>query len=493
MEPKAHTQYSTTSRRRFLGQVARASAVLAGAGAIGTFLAQDSAAATTTLSIPDLLDSATDGDVTVFALTAETGTHNVLSSVTSSTAGFNGSYLGPTIRVANGEEVRMDITNDIGEDMTVHWHGAHVPAAVDGGVQGSFSSGTTYQAAFTVNQEAATLWYHPHTMSETAKQVSLGLAGMLIVTDDTTASADLPSDYGVDDIPLILQCQAVDSDGSIAYNLSTFQSATDLRFPVLVNGTNVDDTTLSFTATKTRIRFRLLNASLADIFTISRTDGATLTQIATDGGYLTESLEVDEIRLVAGSRAEIIMDVTDTVNLQAVVTTGWIQGGSGTYDFLQITASGTDTPVTLPTTLNTITRYDTADADVTRTIQLTSSGMDMGINGVAGTSISAMESNKISVNLGAFEVWTIENTTELDHSFHVHDVPFQLISVNGTAASGADLGWLDTTEVIGGATVVIALKFTDYADSSNYYMLHCHIAQHEDEGMMTFLEVVPSS
>jgi FtsP/CotA-like multicopper oxidase with cupredoxin domain len=40
-----------------------------------------------------------------------------------------------------------------------------------------------------------------------------------------------------------------------------------------------------------------------------------------------------------------------------------------------------------------------------------------------------------------------------------------------------------------GSTVEIAMKFTDYADDANCHMMHCHIAEHEDEGMMTFLMV----
>jgi FtsP/CotA-like multicopper oxidase with cupredoxin domain len=116
----------------------------------------------------------------------------------------------------------------------------------------------------------------------------------------------------------------------------------------------------------------------------------------------------------------------------------------------------------------------------------------MEINGVAGTTMSAMESNMITTTVGAKELWTITNTTQLEHSFHLHDVPFQIVSVDGTAPTGADLGWKDTVEVVGGSTVKIAMKFTDYADSTYMYMLHCHILMHEDEGMMAGLMVESS-
>ena len=158
---------------------------------------------------------------------------------------------------------------------------------------------------------------------------------------------------------------------------------------------------------------------------------------------------------------------------------------------LSITDNSSDTPADLPSTLNTITRYDTSGFTA-RTITLGQSGATMLINGVAGTTEAAMGANMIMTTVGAKEIWTIKNSTQLEHSFHLHDVPFQVISINGTAASGVDLGWKDTVEVIGTGTVVIAMEFTDYADDTYMYMLHCHLAQHEDEGMMAGLMVTES-
>jgi FtsP/CotA-like multicopper oxidase with cupredoxin domain len=483
---------ATLTRRGFVG-IGGVTAVMAGAGFLaGGGLAAGRkvvlAADTTDLSIPDLLAATTSDDVSVYTLDAKTGTHEVISGVSSSTAGYNQSFLGPTMKWTNGDTVQMKVTNDLGEDTTVHWHGAHVPAKVDGGPQVAFADGDTWSPEFTVNQQAATLWYHPHALGTTAKQVTSGLAGMIIIEDDSDATAALPGDYGVDDIPIILQCLAVDDDGGIKYDLAGYRES-GLNFPVLCNGTNVDSTTLSFTATKTRTRLRFLNASPSDIITIKRSDGDTLTQIATEQGYLTAATEVDSIRLVAGSRAEVVMDLSDAVTLQAVITTGWITGGSGTYSFLTITPDASDTPADLPSTLNTIDRYDTSDFTA-RSIKLTQSGTSMGIDGYVGTTMDGME--MISTTLGSKEIWTITNSTQLEHSFHLHDVAFQVIAVNGEAPTGVDLGWKDTVEVIGTAVVKIAMEFTDYADSEYMYMLHCHLVQHEDEGMMAALMVTES-
>jgi FtsP/CotA-like multicopper oxidase with cupredoxin domain len=498
------TKHSKTSRtaggkgmhrRKFLGGMAGVGlGAVAGAGGAFSLLTEagknkaSAATNTATLTVPDLLEGTTSDSTTTFTLEAKTGTAEVLSGVTSDTMGYNQSFLGPTMKWTNGNTVVLDITNSLGEDTTVHFHGAHVPAKMDGGPQVAFADGETWSPTFTVKDDAKTLWYHPHALGTTAKQAVHGLAGMIIVEDDSTASSDLPSTYGTDDIPLIFQSLATDSAGDLKYDLTGYLSS-GLSFPLLLNGTNVDDTTLTFTATKTRTRFRVLNASPSDIITVQRSDGGTLNQIATDQGYLTAATEVDSIRLVAGARAEFVLDLSDAATLQAVVTTGWVRGGSGTYDVLAITASGTDTPDDLPSSLNTIDRYDTSDFTA-RTITLGQSGTSMTINGSVGTSMSSMA--MISTTLGSKEIWTIKNSTQLEHSFHLHDVPYQLISINGEDPTGVDLGWFDTYEVVGGGSIEIAMEFTDFTDDTYMYMLHCHLLQHEDEGMMASLMVTES-
>ncbi|MEU9341959.1 multicopper oxidase domain-containing protein [Streptomyces sp. NPDC048278] len=483
-------------RRKFLGGMAGVGLGAVAAGGATFALLTDAsgnkagaATNTATLTVPDLLEGTTSDSTTTFTLEAKTGSAEVLSGVTSTTAGYNQSFLGPTMKWTKGNVNVLNITNSLGEDTTVHFHGAHVPAKMDGGPQVAFADGETWSPTFTVKDEPMTLWYHPHALGTTAKQAVHGLAGMIIVEDSSdTTSADLPSTYGTDDIPLIFQCLAVDSSGDIKYDLTGYLSS-GLSYPLLVNGTNVDDTTLTFTATKTRTRFRLLNASPSDIITIQRSDGGTMTQIATDQGYLAEAADVTTIRLVAGARAEMVMDMSDDVTLQAVVTTGWVRGGSGTYDFLAVTASGTDTPDDLPSSLRTIDRYDTSDFTA-RTITLGQSGATMLINGSAGTSMSSMA--MISTTLGSKEIWTIKNSTQLEHSFHLHDVPYQLISINGEDPTGVELGWYDTYEVVGGGSIEIAMEFTDFSDDTYMYMLHCHLLQHEDEGMMASLMVTDS-
>ena len=440
---------------------------------------QAEAAATGTLIIPTLLTATDDDGVDVYTLNMQTGSTVLRTGLTSATAGFNGSYLGPVIKAATGDTVRMVVNNNLSAVSTVHWHGAHVPPSVDGGPQNTIAAGATWSPEFTVNQNACTLWFHPHGLGTTAAQVASGLAGMLIIDDDTDGAAALPQDYGVNQFPLIVQSVPVGSTGVIQSTTAGL-TTTSTTFPLIVNGANAATATPTLQVAENRLRFHLLNGSITDIVTISRTDGGAITQVATDAALLPAPTSVTSVRLVAGERAEIVLDISGTVTLQATVTAAGARGGSGTTAICAITTTDTTTRAALPTTLNTITALDTTGA-ATRTIALSNSGNTMYVNGVAGTTMAAMESNEIMTTLNAIEVWTITNATNLIHSFHLHDVPFQVLAVNGATPTGTLSGtWKDTIEMPAQSTRKIAMQFTDYTDDTYAYMLHCHNAIHED-------------
>ncbi|MEU1161283.1 NAD(P)-dependent oxidoreductase, partial [Streptomyces sp. NPDC005921] len=185
-------------RRKFLGGMAGVGLGAVGAAGATFALLTDAsgnkagaATNTATLSVPDLLEGTTSDSTTTFTLEAQTGSAEVLSGVTSTTAGYNQSFLGPTMKWTKGNVNVLNITNSLGEDTTVHFHGAHVPAKMDGGPQVAFADGETWSPTFTVKDEPMTLWYHPHALGTTAKQAVHGLAGMIVRTlkalDITTA------------------------------------------------------------------------------------------------------------------------------------------------------------------------------------------------------------------------------------------------------------------------------------------------------------------
>ena len=102
-----------------------------------------------TLFIPPLLVPQVQNGAKVFNLTLQKGQSQFLAGTTTATFGFNGNYLGPTLRASQGDKVLINVTNSIGEDTTLHWHGMHVPAVMDGGPHQVMSDNSTWSPQFT--------------------------------------------------------------------------------------------------------------------------------------------------------------------------------------------------------------------------------------------------------------------------------------------------------------------------------------------------------
>lgn len=86
--------------------------------------------------------------------------------------------------------------------------------------------------------------------------------------------------------------------------------------------------------------------------------------------------------------------------------------------------------------------------------------------------------------LNTVEEWTIENDSDEVHSFHIHTNDFQVMRVNGKPQ--INYGLQDTADVPPRGTMVIRIRFLDYPGKT---VLHCHILNHEDAGMMAVLQI----
>ncbi|MBB5872537.1 FtsP/CotA-like multicopper oxidase with cupredoxin domain [Allocatelliglobosispora scoriae] len=435
---------------------------------------------TNRLAIPPLAPSHLDGQGRrVFELTAKAGKHDFGSGRTADTWGFDGDYLGPTLRAAKGEQVLVNMHNSLGEATTVHWHGMHLPAAMDGGPHQPVAPGATWSPTWTIKQPAATLWYHPHPHGETARHVYRGLAGMFIL-DDPAAPVDLPDEYGVDDIPVIVQDKAFDG-AALDEGRALLAGTGILGDTIAVNGTVAPflDVTTSL------VRLRVLNASNARPFNFRFADGRAFDWIGTDGGLLAAPVSASHVQLSPGERAEIVVGVragervvlrSEEVDLGGNLVQDRFVGGKDRFDVLELRGAAVlRASVGVPPRLVEMERLDPSTAVTTRGFSLTSET----INGSA----MSMERVDVTATLGTTEIWEITNRDGAPHNFHVHDVQFQVL--------GADVvAWKDTVFATPGETVRIVLRFTDYADPSVPYMYHCHLMYHEDQGMMGQFVVV---
>lgn len=396
------------------------------------------------------------------------------------TMGVNSAYLGPTIRARRGEKVILNVRNDLKEVTTMHWHGMHVPAVMDGTPHQKIEPSRTWTAEFEITQEAGTMWYHPHTHGSTATQVYQGIAGLFILDDENSESLDLPDTYGVDDIPLIIQDRLFNEDGTLHYEIRTGANYGDT---ILVNGT-----VNPHLEVETRnIRFRILNGSNARIYWLGFDDGRSFHQIATDGGFLNQPVKTKRVRLAPGERAEIIVDLSDgrPVKLKTYPEAGFLetiaawagQTTNGHFDILELRPTKLQRDShSIPDILNQIEPIDADSADLTRPMVLG----PMIING------RSMDMNRIDehILLGDTEIWQVRNQAGRVHPFHVHLVQFLILDRDGRPPSPQEAGWKDTVYVHPGETVNIIMQFKQFADPVVPYMYHCHILEHEDNGMM---------
>jgi len=465
-------------------------AVLAGCGSVfggGILDTTGKVAFDTPMPVPPLADSHADASGrTVFELTARRGTTEFLPGAQTTTWGYNGSYLGPTIVAQRGEKVTVDVTNELSETTTVHWHGMHLPAAMDGGPHQPIEPGRTWSPQWTIDQPAATLWYHPHPHGETLKHVTMGLAGMVILKDEAEEALPLPRDYGVDDFPVIVQDRRFTDAGQ--FDTGTRGFIGPVGDTILVNGAigaYLDVTT-------DVVRLRLLNGSDARSYDFGFGDRRSFDLIATDGGLLPAPVRLTDIRLSPGERAEVLVRMTPgeqltlrsfPVDLGIPDVTAAMNAGRDTLDVLQLRAAPTlEQRGTVPESLVPIERWDAARASVTRTFTL--EGFE--ING------KHMEMGRIdeTVVVDTLERWVVTNTQGMPHSFHVHDTQFQIASIDGAPPPPELAGWKDTIYAAPHTEYVLLMRFTDYTDPDTPYMYHCHLLWHEDQGMMGQFVVV---
>jgi bilirubin oxidase len=411
------------------------------------------------------------------------------------TGGINGKFWGPTLFFNKGDVVHMNVKNGLNDSTTLHWHGMHLPAVMDGGPHQIIPPGTTWQPYWEVKNEASTYWYHPHLHEMTEEQITKGIGGLIIVRDEVESKLALPRTYGVDDIPLVL------SDRDIS---------TSNQFTVVPYGDSMmTNMTLraQYTVPAQVVRFRVLNGGVERSYNLGFSDGRTFQVIASDGGLLNAPVPLTRYLLHSGERIEILVDFSNqngtSLNLMAYNSTlgQSVAGGDffpngpfvnylarKDFNVLHINVGAqTSAPITnIPTSLRTVTKIPQADANITRKLTIS----DTTVAGITGAAFVInhkffdFNTNNYEVPLNNTEIWEITSSSNFGHPFHIHDVEFNILSVAGVAPVAAQAGWKDVVFVPSKSTVKFIAKFDDYADDLHPFMYHCHISLHEDEGMM---------
>ncbi len=457
---------------------------------------------------------------------------SVVTGDSSAVQAIPGSYLGPIIRVNQGQKVRITLQNDLptGQETIIHWHGLRVPAAMDGHPRDAIAPGAQFVYEFEVTDRAGTYWFHPHPHGLTATQVIQGLAGLFIVSDDKESQIALPGgDY---DIPLVIQDRVFDTDNQLLYSPDMMTGMMGfLGDRILVNG----QTDLTLPVATRAYRFRILNGSNSRIYKLAWDDATPLTIIGTDGGLLAAPVTRDYAMLAPGERLELwadfsARDIKDELKLvsqafagaEGIVpasggSMGGMMGGGmmgamsgapalGTpQDLLRIRVDRQEVEtLTLPAVLvplNGLHASDAVNVDQPRRVVITHQHMAWLINGRAFEMDAVADDEKVKA--GGLEIWEIVNEVNpgemmdplgMAHPFHIHGVQFQVLgrtlrtdypefapgyeSVN---SGFVDDGWKDTVLVMPGETVQVLMRCPD---AEGMFVYHCHNLEHADQGMM---------
>ena len=518
-------------RRDFL----KYSALLGVIGALPGWSKSAFAAAQTALPIPALLMPDAENRL---QLTVQAGT-SLFGNNRATTWGYNGTLSGPAIQLRQGKTVSVEIRNQLTEETTLHWHGLEVPGDVDGGPQGIIQPGSQRNLTFTPTQRAATCWFHPHQHGKTGHQVAMGLAGLVLIEDDESRMLRLPKQWGIDDVPVIVQDKKFTAGGQIDYQLDLMSAAIGwFGDTLLANGAIYPQ----HAAPRGWLRLRLLNGCNARSLNFATSDKRPMYVIASDGGLLGEPVKVSELPVLMGERFEVLIDTRDGQPFD-LVTLPVDQPGMAIAPFdkphpvlriqpLWVVASGE-----LPDTLVNLPSLPSLAGVAQRTLQLSMDPMlDMmgmqalqkkygdramtGMNRQHGNmqgqmhhaGMGSMDPNNhsmdfhqgnmingqafnmntpaFSVKKGQFERWVISGEGDMMlHPFHIHGTQFRILSENGKSPAAHRAGWKDTVNVYGARSEVL-VKFDHAAPKEHAYMAHCHLLEHEDTGMMLGFTVV---
>ena len=391
---------------------------------------------------------------------------------------YGGTYPGTTIRRPTGQTTYVTFTNNLDSaagPMTVHNHGNHSTPDNDGR-PGNFLIGTGESRTYTytgleegANQRGKMQFYHDHVMDVTGRNVWMGLTGMYIV-DDPADPQTLPS--GEFDLPLAIADRQFDANNQIPYVFNP-NGVTGDKF--LINGVyqpylEVGDR---------KYRCRILNASNFRTYFLELSSGDAFTQIGTESGLLPAPVTRTGMRMGPAERLDVVVDFAgklgQNVYLMDTLT------GTQLLEF-RVTQHVTDDS-SIPATLRSLP--DIGEPTVTRNWSFDQAGGHWAINGLR------YDHNRVDARpvLGTTEKWVFTNPTGQAHTVHVHDVSQECISRDGGACYPYET-MKETWYIAPGEVLEVKLKFTDHV---GMYMLHCHMVEHEDDGMMTQFEVVRAS
>ncbi len=426
--------------------------------------------------MPEVLTSR-DGILDV-TLEAAEGSHQVAGRK-ATTFAYNGSVPGPTLKLRPGDRLRVRLVNELPQGTNLHTHGLLV--SPEGNADNAFihiepGASFDYEYQLPDDHPPGLYWYHPHLHELVADQLFAGMYGAIIVED-------------TEELPFARERLLVISDITLDDSGRVRQPATMERMTgregqlVLVNGQA--GPVLSARPGE-RERWRVLNACSSRFLSL-RLDGQQVQLLGRDLGLLAEPRDVEEVFLTPGSRADLAVTTAEgrgTFEAMPVDRGGGMMMGPVGSDEVVALASLDVSGASVPGLAALPARAEPRDLrqsrlDGTRELVF---AMGMGPGGERLTiDGKTFDHERIDqeVAFGSVEEWTIFNDSPMDHPFHLHVWPMQVIEENGQSIELPT--WLDVVNLPSRGWVKVRIAFERFGGRTVY---HCHILDHEDLGMM---------
>lgn len=260
------------------------------------------------LAIPPLLEAGRGRPIRLDFRPSQT---QLFNGKTTEVWGANGYHLGPTVRVKSGDFLKLNCLNNLPEALSLNIQGLLAPSEMIGSAQRQIEPGSSWSPILTINQPACTAWYHANTPLQSAAQVYRGVAGLWLIEEPKKRQASLPSQYGVNDIPLILQDVRLNNQAQLQ---STHESQAFLGNTLLTNGSPSP----FMNVPRGWVRLRILNASLSRAYMLQLDNEQPLVLIAQGQGMLPKPQEQAQVFLPPGERVEVLVDLNEGQNVSLI-------------------------------------------------------------------------------------------------------------------------------------------------------------------------------
>ncbi|GLW28954.1 multicopper oxidase family protein [Actinoplanes regularis] len=445
-----------------------------------------------------------------YRLTQKLGKANIVPGLTTTVAGYNGIFPGPTIRVNQGTRTEVRITNALSNVNTLngrpfstvtHLHGSASLPQYDGYANDQTKPGQAKTYKYPNWQQGRTLWYHDHNHGDTAENVYSGLAAQYHLKDPYE-TAQLPQ--GEFDVPLVVSDIAFKADGSVAFWPDG--NAGFMGDIIMVNGVPWPKMKV-----KPRVyRFRVLAATISRSFRYALSTGDPIYIVGTDAGMTPKVAAVSSFRQGGAERYEILIDFRkykvgtkiELKNLSNKNNVDFSNTGK-VMQFEVVADSGPADTYQIPTTLDLgpqpyanrgaieVNKLKPEMATARRRLRVERKNSQWTVNGETWADVERSEFKRVLGNPKPYdvEIWDLVNESGgWFHSFHIHLIDAQIIGRNTTSdgkahpweGGGKDVFYLGENE-----TVTALMQFTTGdGNEGGRYMTHCHNLVHEDSDMM---------